>query len=131
MLCVQIPKGNDILSCTDDDARLYIGTSQLDGLKVLFTDIATGRKTLMDATVDGDEWYVTEPPLISGHTYRAQLVVNEITPVTFYPYVLDQTTYGTSYVADDTQYRGVNFSVVKGYYPEGDTYFGQDQWLSL
>ncbi len=127
MDCVSIPKGNEILSCYQEDARLWIGTTTTDGVKALFTDIATGRKTILIPTEDNDEWYVTDPPLIPGHTYEVQLVVKELTPVSFYPYVLN----GTDYEAYDTACLGVTFPVTKCYDYMSATYTGSDQWVSI
>ena len=128
MLCNDIPTGNDLLLCTEEDARLWIGSTSLAGLSVLFTDLATERKLIVTATEDSDEWWVPFPELVVGHSYRVQLVTGLITPIRFYPYVLS----GTTYVADTTLVDGVNITVVKVWEPNGDSYYTtQDQYVSI
>ena len=127
MLCDNNPTGHDLILCSDEDARLWIGTSALNGLSALFTDLATGRVITIDAVEDTNEWYVIFPELVVGHAYLIQLAIG-ITPVQFYPYVL---TAG-AYVADTTLVDGVAATVVKVWEVSGDTYYtSNDQHLSI
>ena len=106
---------------------MWIGTSALNGLSALFTDLATGRVITIDAVEDTNEWYVIFPELVVGHAYLIQLAIG-ITPVQFYPYVL---TAG-AYVADTTLVDGVAATVVKVCEVSGDTYYtSNDQHLSI
>ena len=111
----------------DEDARLWIGTSATNGLSVVATDLATGRKTYLDAAEDTNEWYVVMPELIVGHSYQFELCIG-VTPIQFYPYVL---TAGVP-VADTTLVDAVVATVEKYYEPTGDTYYtSNDQFLCL
>lgn len=116
----------------EEDARLWIGSSTVNGLSAVFTDLATGRVTIMrngiEAFEDANEWYVVEPDFfIIGHAYKVELTVG-VTPVQFYPYLFSAGTY----TADTTLVDGVTFVVVKMWEPGGETYYtGADQYVSI
>lgn len=127
MLCDNTPQANDLILCTDEDARLWIGTSALNGLSALFTDLATGRRIFIEATDDTNEWWVPMPDLVIGHAYLIQLTIG-VNPVQFYPYVL---TNG-AFVADATLRDGAIATVSKVWEPGGDTYYtSSDQYLTI
>jgi hypothetical protein len=109
----------------EPDARLWIGSSDETGLRALFTDLATGRRIIIDATVEDGEWWAEMPLLVIGHTYRVELVTQTIVPVEFYPYVLT----GTLPTSSTTLAAGVNVTVSKVWEADGDTYLSPDQWL--
>lgn len=94
----------------------------------MFTDLATGRRIIVPATEDTDEWWAEFPELVIGHTYLVQLVTNAIAAVEFYPYELS----GVGFVADATLVDGVNVEIVKVWEVSGDTYYSAfDQWVSI
>ena len=128
MLCANQLRGNDLPLCFDEDARLWVGTSSLTGLRALFTDLATGRETLVYAIEDTDEWYIDALDFfIPGHTYTVQLVANATTPVDFYPYTFNGSTYEAS--TDTTG--AVVFTVQKIYTTAGDSYTSPDQYVNI
>ena len=127
MLCDNTPKGRDLLLCREEDARLWIGSSAEANLMVLFTDLATGRRTIVSATEEDDEWYCEPPELVVGHTYRVELVNPTVTPVDFTPYTFDGSTFALA--TEDVS--AVNVDFVKVWESNGDTYLGPDQWLSI
>lgn len=128
MLCSNFQKGLSLSLCTDPDGALYIGSVDATGLKALFTDLATERRTIVDVIADGEEWYVEAPDFfVEGHTYSVQLVTQLIVPIDFYPYTFD----GTDFVVSDTLTGGVTFAVVKVYDTAGDSYVGLDQHISV
>ena len=126
-LCDNTPKGRDLLICRAPDARLWIGSSDETGLLVLFTDLATGRRTIVSATEDNDEWYCEPPELVIGHTYRVELVNSSITPVDFTPYAFD----GSVFAPATSDVSAVNVDFVRVWDVDGDTYLSPDQWLSI
>ena len=127
MLCDNTPKGRDLLLCREEDARLWIGSSDEANLMVLFTDLATGRRTIVSATEEDDEWYCEPPELVVGHTYRVELVNQTVTPVDFTPYTFDGSTFALA--TEDVS--AVNVDFVKVWESDGDTYLGPDQCLSI
>jgi len=94
---------------------------------VLFTDLATGRRTIVSATEEDDEWYCEPPELVVGHTYRVELVNQTVTPVDFTPYTFDGSTFALA--TEDVS--AVNVDFVKVWESDGDTYLGPDQCLSI
>ncbi len=127
MLCKDYPTAHPLLLCSDADARLWIGDPSIATTFVRFTDLATGRVLIVPGVLDGTEVYVTPAPdLFEGHTYLVEMVYEGI-PIAFAPFEL----VGTAFTPTTNTYTGVHVMFTVGVDTDGDTYIGNDQWLTI
>ena len=126
MDCTTCPQAHDVLQCSDEDARLYVGDTSAPFVRVLFTNLGTGRRDIVAGQLDGTEVYVSPvPSLANEQVYKVELVTQEIVPIPFLPYV--QEGYSIELGLDEVTC--VTFRAVKAYDSAGSTYQGSDQWI--
>ena len=103
-------------------------------LAVVFTDMATGRKTYTPnvgtlPTVEVDVTF----PLVPDHTYQVQVIGKVagggILPIPFYPYTYDIVT--EDYIASTTRSVAVLVRFVKVFHTYGEVFSSTEQWLSI
>lgn len=80
MLCQSVGKCADLSYCQEEGAVLHVGEvaqdfGALDILRVVFTDLATGRATVIDGDVSGQEISAVLDGFLPlpGHSYRVQV----------------------------------------------------------
>ena len=141
MLCGSTGQANPLNYCADGTV-LHIGEVQTDydfggtDLAVLFTELATGTKTLIDAVATYSDISIVidgfEPT--TGHKYLVTLhgraSTGSLTQLPFLPYEYDSTTH--DYDASATAVDGLYVGFVKVHDQSGQVTGSTDeQWVSL
>ena len=137
MLCQSVGKCADLSYCSEEGAILHIGEAAqtfgaLDSVDVKFTDLSTGRITVLDCDEAGGELSCVLDGFapIPGHVYKVEVVGNaygyqffpvQVSPFEFNAGAMDITS---------TAYDHILVRFVKSHNTAGIDQTG-DQWLSL
>ena len=126
MLCTDYPTALPLSPCTDEDAKVYVGTSTLPVSYVRLNNLATGRVTVYAADSDSDGWYfIPDGEVFPTHKYLVQLL-SDAGPVSFFPYEVS----GYSTVPSIVAVMGVYLTFER--LVDGDAYFeAGDQFVTV
>lgn len=138
MLCQELGKCRDLSYCAEMSALLHVGEAvdglqALDAVWVVFTDIATGRKTSLEADLAGgivDVSMVDFQP-IPDHVYRVELAISKygggIHAVALKPY---EHTPAGGFAVSTQEFDALLVRFVKNHDLTGITGYSE-QWMSL
>lgn len=126
MLCTDYPTALPLSPCTEENAKVYVGTSTALIVQVKLKNLATGRVTVYDAEQDGDGWYfIPDGQVFPTHKYLVQLF-SEAGPASFFPYEVSGYSTVPSIVAAMGVYLTFERMV------DGDAYFETgDQFVTV
>jgi hypothetical protein len=127
MQCNDYPKALDLCKCSDEDAFLWLGSVPVGTPVNAVLTWPSGRRVIIPVEEDGGEYKIPHPELAPGETFLIQLLNANNAPVGFEPYQLN----GTVFAPVSTAYDGVWFDAALCFEPDGDTYTGPDQWITL
>lgn len=126
MLCQDYPTALPLSPCTEDDARIYVGTTTLPVTHVRLKSLATGRIIQYDAVKDGNEvYFLPDGDVIVGQVYLFTILNNTV-PLPFFPYAVS----GYSLIPSTASAEGVYCTFTR--FVEGYSFFEQgDQYITI
>ena len=99
-------------------------------LSVVFTNEATGRRTVMPNVGTLPALAVVLAfPLVPEQVYRVEVVGKAVRPVPFFPFVY--STSAENYVASTGSAKGAYVKFMKVHEADGDILSTTEQWLSI
>lgn len=137
MLCQDLARCAELSYCQAPDAVLNIGQlvdAPYPGTaRVMFTDLATGRVTIIDNAGSGVDISIDTEDFtpLQGHAYEVEVVIGQesgaIIPIAFIPYVLT----GNDVTAGTTSYMLATARFVKVFTVADAVDQVNEQWLIL